>query len=157
MLYTGFYSLFSVTEDPFVTSGGACDCTNNTPAEIHQEQWMGFYWKDKKDQLFVRRGQLPHKDSWTSFSMPLREDAPMPVAFDLARFLASSVTFMSYLSQVEVYFNDKRLLKITKSKGLPQELGIPKGLRSTSPSGAMTVTAIKSLRMLSTSRCFFLK
>ncbi|KAH9034489.1 histidine kinase-like ATPase [Lactarius pseudohatsudake] len=32
----GFYSLFSVTEEPWVTSGG---------------QWMNFYWKDKKDQV----------------------------------------------------------------------------------------------------------
>lgn len=32
----GFYSLFSVTDEPFVTSGG---------------QWMGFYWKDNKDQV----------------------------------------------------------------------------------------------------------
>jgi hypothetical protein len=31
-------SLFSITEEPFVTSGN---------------QWMGFYWKDKKDQLFA--------------------------------------------------------------------------------------------------------
>jgi len=35
----GFYSLFSVTEEPFVTSG-----TN----------WMGFYWKDGKDQVSTR-------------------------------------------------------------------------------------------------------
>ena len=32
----GFYSLFSVTEEPFVTSG---------------TKWMGFYWKDGKDQV----------------------------------------------------------------------------------------------------------
>jgi len=32
----GFYALFSVTERPFVTSG---------------DDWMGFYWKDGKDQV----------------------------------------------------------------------------------------------------------
>lgn len=32
----GFYSVFSVTEGPFVTSGG---------------QWMGFHWKDERDQV----------------------------------------------------------------------------------------------------------
>ncbi|KAG8964408.1 hypothetical protein FRC03_001809 [Tulasnella sp. 419] len=31
----GFYSLFSVTDEPFVQSG---------------QKWMGFYWKDNKDQ-----------------------------------------------------------------------------------------------------------
>ena len=30
---------------------------------------MGFYWKDKKDQLFARRGTLPESSSWTSFEM----------------------------------------------------------------------------------------
>ena len=32
----GFYSLFSVAEEPFVQSG---------------EEYMWFYWKDKKDQV----------------------------------------------------------------------------------------------------------
>lgn len=32
----GFYSLFSITEEPFVTSGA---------------RWMGFHWKDGKDQV----------------------------------------------------------------------------------------------------------
>jgi HSP90 family molecular chaperone len=32
----GFYSVFSVTDEPFVTSG---------------DQWMGFYWKDNNDQV----------------------------------------------------------------------------------------------------------
>jgi hypothetical protein len=35
-LSIGFYSLFSITESPFVTSG---------------DEWMGFYWKDGKDQV----------------------------------------------------------------------------------------------------------
>ena len=50
----GFYSLFSVTEEPFVTSGGEFhpryfmqhDLLRGAPG-----QWMGFYWKDKKDQV----------------------------------------------------------------------------------------------------------
>lgn len=52
--FTGFYSLFSVTEEPFVTSGGEFRLivyqglyrSNRTV-----DQWMGFYWKDKKDQV----------------------------------------------------------------------------------------------------------
>ncbi|KIM45164.1 hypothetical protein M413DRAFT_428973 [Hebeloma cylindrosporum] len=131
----GFYSLFSVTEEPFVTSGG---------------QWMGFYWKDKKDQLFARRGRLPESDadpqskSWTSFTMALREPAPIPVAFDFTRFLASSLTFMSHLCEVSVYFDDKRLVRLYKSSGIPRDLGIPKGLNNRSPSGIMTVDNIQS-------------
>ncbi|KAJ6495551.1 hypothetical protein C8R47DRAFT_1213045 [Mycena vitilis] len=92
--------LFSVTDEPLVKSGA---------------EWMGFYWKDNKDQLFARRGPLPptapqtSTDNWTSFEMPLRQPVPMPVAFDFTRFLASSITFMANLSEVSVYFDDKRL------------------------------------------------
>ncbi|PPQ89567.1 hypothetical protein CVT25_012239 [Psilocybe cyanescens] len=130
----GFYSLFSVTEEPFVTSGN---------------QWMGFHWKDKKDQLFARRGELPESDEdpasreSTSFTMALREPAPIPIAFDFTRFLASSLTFMGHLREVCVYFDDKRLVKLNKAPGMPQSLGIPKGLKSRSPSGIMTVENVQ--------------
>ncbi|KAF9562769.1 hypothetical protein CPC08DRAFT_749290 [Agrocybe pediades] len=131
----GFYSLFSVTEEPFVTSG---------------DQWMAFYWKDKKDQLFARRGMLSDEDGdpdirkWTSFTMSLREPAPIPIAFDFTRFLTSSLTFMTYLREVSVYFDDKRLVKLRKVSGIPQDLGIPKGLKNRSPSGTMLVDGIQS-------------
>ncbi|KAJ6593724.1 hypothetical protein B0H19DRAFT_1091788 [Mycena capillaripes] len=131
----GFYSLFSVTDDPLVKSGA---------------EWMGFYWKDNKDQLFARRGALPAtvsddpSDAWTSFEMPLRQPVPMPVAFDFTRFLASSITFMAYLSEVSVYFDDKRLVRLKKESGVPKPLGIPKGLQNRSSFGTMTVTGVNS-------------
>ncbi|KAK7445396.1 hypothetical protein VKT23_014813 [Stygiomarasmius scandens] len=129
----GFYSLFSVTEEPFVTSG---------------DQWMGFYWKDKKDQLFARRGNLPDSNGppseWTSFEMSLREPSPIPVAFDFTRFLASSITFMSYLSEVSVYFDDKRLVRLSKTSGLPKQLGMPQGIQTWSKMKIMNVTTLRS-------------
>ncbi|KAF9484470.1 hypothetical protein BDN70DRAFT_910674 [Pholiota conissans] len=131
----GFYSLFSVTEEPFVTSG---------------DQWMGFYWKDRKDQLFARRGQLPDTDDdpasrkWTSFTMTLREPAPIPIAFDFTRFLVSSLTFMRYLNEVSVYFDDKRLVRLNKVAGQSRVLTIPKGLNMRSPSGIMVVDGIQT-------------
>ncbi|KAJ6497900.1 hypothetical protein C8R45DRAFT_984590 [Mycena sanguinolenta] len=130
----GFYSLFSVTDDPLVKSGA---------------EWMGFYWKDNKDQLFARRGILPTtagntSNVWTSFEMPLRQPVPAPVAFDFIRFLASSITFMQYLSEVSVYFDDKRLVRLKKESGVPKPLDIPKGLRQRSHLGTMTVTGVNS-------------
>ncbi|KAJ7209538.1 hypothetical protein GGX14DRAFT_451864 [Mycena pura] len=128
----GFYSLFSVTDDPMVKSGA---------------EWMGFYWKDNKDQLFARRGPLPTtaEDAvWTSFEMPLRQPVPMPVAFDFTRFLASSITFMAYLSEVSVYFDDKRLVRLRKESGIPKALGLPKNLQSRSQLGTMNVTGVNS-------------
>ncbi|KAI0822620.1 hypothetical protein BC628DRAFT_1388241 [Trametes gibbosa] len=127
----GFYSLFSVTEEPFVTSGG---------------QWMGFYWKDKKDQLFARRGKLPDsvEDPWTSFEMSLRELAPIPPPFDFTRFLASSITFMRHLLDVSVFLDDKRLSRLTKAPGAPKMVGIPKGLKPSSPLNTMQVNTIQT-------------
>ncbi|KAG7446407.1 uncharacterized protein BT62DRAFT_986911 [Guyanagaster necrorhizus] len=128
----GFYSLFSVTEEPFVTSGG---------------EWMGFYWKDRKDQLFARRGTLPDAEQtspWTSFDMVLREDATIPPASDFARFLASSITFMNYLSQVSVYMDEKRLIHLTKSSGADERLVIPRGLHTSSRKSIMHIKGIKS-------------
>ncbi|CAG8734523.1 549_t:CDS:2, partial [Funneliformis caledonium] len=43
----GFYSLFSVCENPFISSGG---------------QGMAFYWR--KDQLFTKLGSTDDKDQY---------------------------------------------------------------------------------------------
>ncbi|KAG1807427.1 uncharacterized protein BJ212DRAFT_1449281 [Suillus subaureus] len=131
----GFYSLFSVTEEPFVISGG---------------HGMQFYWKDKTgDQLLVRRGDLPSKDvlqsnPWTSFEMTLREQGPVPQPFDLTRFLASSITFMVHLRSVSVFLDSHRLAHLTKSPGVPRELGLLKGLKKSSGLGLMSVKSVQS-------------
>ncbi|TBU28918.1 hypothetical protein BD311DRAFT_721461 [Dichomitus squalens] len=127
----GFYSLFSVTEEPWVFSGG---------------QWMNFYWKDKKDQLFARRGARKDAtdDPWTTFQMELREPTPIPQPFDFTRFLASSITFMRHLLDVSVFLDDKRLSRLTKSPGLPKALALPKTLKPSSPLNTMTVNAIQT-------------
>lgn len=78
--------------------------------------------------------------------MPLREAAPIPIAFDLTRFLASSITFMAHLAEVSVYFDDKRLTKLSKSTGIPRELGVPKGLQKSSRLGYMSVRGVQSRR-----------
>ena len=112
-------------------------------------QWMGFYFKDGTNQLFLRRGNLPPPTDptpattqWTEFSMPLREPSPMPNAFDLTRFLARSLTFMRTLSEVSIWFDDVRLSVIRKTLGDEQSLGLPRGLRPKGYSGMMTVTKV---------------
>ncbi|KIJ62083.1 hypothetical protein HYDPIDRAFT_176650 [Hydnomerulius pinastri MD-312] len=128
----GFYSLFSVTEDPFVSSGG---------------HGMQFYWKDGKDQLLVRRGDLPSKgtsDPWTTFEMTLREAGPIPPAFDFMRFLASSITFMVHLKEVGVFFDDYRIGYLKKSPGVAKAVDLPKGLKRSSSLNIMNVKGIQS-------------
>ncbi|KAG6891738.1 hypothetical protein C0992_006158 [Termitomyces sp. T32_za158] len=95
----------------------------------------------------TRRGQIPSSDDgpppWTVFEMVLREPAPIPMAFDFTRFLTSSITFMTYLSEVSFFLDDKRLARLRKTSGIPKELGLPKGLRTSTESGIMTVKDIK--------------
>ncbi|PKY51815.1 hypothetical protein RhiirA4_494733 [Rhizophagus irregularis] len=58
----GFYTLFSVTENPFVSSGG---------------QGMAFYWRG--NQLFTKRGSIINDDDdWTTFIMDTREPLIIP-------------------------------------------------------------------------------
>ncbi|KAG8814868.1 hypothetical protein FRC17_000941 [Serendipita sp. 399] len=112
----GFYSLFSVTEEPLVTSG---------------TKRMGFYWRNGKNQLYVRRGELPPTEGpispWTTFTMPLRQIGSLPgTPLDLLRFFASSIVFMSNISTVELFLDGTRLGKISKEAiGLPQSISVP--------------------------------
>ena len=113
--------------------------------------WMAFHWKDNKDQLLVRRGPsfVPEgapPDPWTTIKMPLREPSPIPSAFDFTRFLASSITFMTFLGEVNVYFDDQRLVRITKDLASPQPLSLPRGLKANSPQGVMKVTGLQTSR-----------
>lgn len=110
---------------------------------------MGFYWKDKKDQLFARRGNLPEADysAWTSFEMGLREPAPLPARpLDLARFLASSITFMTNLRAVSLFFNDKKLVHLTKDADKPSDVAIPRDMvtKATTPKRTMVVRKVTS-------------
>ena len=126
---------------------------------------MNFYWKDKKDQvshfytpylnvmltklsqLFVRRGTVGEAvDAWTTIQMTLREPGPMPPAFDFTRFLVSSIAFMTHLSEVRVYFDDKRLVKLSKNCGESKEVPMLKELKGMSPEGMMNVKSIETTR-----------
>ncbi|KAI6101856.1 hypothetical protein F5141DRAFT_1242841 [Pisolithus sp. B1] len=124
----GFYSLFSVTETPCVSSGG---------------KEMEFSWDDKiryddqsvtssasspYPQLCYRFGDLPQTaagDQWTTFKMSLREAAPIPSVSEFMQFLASSITFMVHLESVTVFFDHHRLGKINKYLGQSQTIPIP--------------------------------
>ena len=128
-------------------------------------KWMNFYWKDKKDQvshiytlylnvmltklsqLYVRRGTAGNAvDTWTTFQMTLREPSPMPPAFDFARFLVSSIAFMTSISEVSVCFDDKRLVKLSKNRGVSKEVPMLKELKGMSPEGMMNVKSIETTR-----------
>jgi hypothetical protein len=108
-------------------------------------------------QLYVRRGTAPTSlddmvDPWSTFQMTLREPGPIPSALDFTRFLAASITFMTHLSEVSVYFDDKRLVKLSKDCGMSKEVPMLKGLKGTSPEGMMNVKSVETMREF---RCGF--
>ncbi|KAJ9116283.1 hypothetical protein QFC22_004723 [Naganishia vaughanmartiniae] len=122
----GFYSLFSVTEQPMVVSGN---------------KWMGFYWKDGGDQLFARTGERNvHSDPptteeptatsstgnpWTSFTMDLRTPTPLDQPLDFARFLITALTFMQTMRRIEMYVDDWEMLTIDKQIGVTEGIAVP--------------------------------
>lgn len=126
----GFYSLFSVTEKPYVSSG---------------DKEMEFSW-DEDDQLYYRFGDRPGtatRDLWTTFKMPLRDPAPTPPVSDLMQFLATSITFMAHLRDVAVFFDRNLVGWINKSLGQSQVIPIPEELERRSPRQNMMVNSVR--------------
>lgn len=123
---------------------------------------MGFYWKDGKDQLMARSGDIPlsseRADSttmtghpWTKFTMNLREPTVLEGPLDLARFLVTSITFMRTIRKIEMLVDDIPVLEVEKSvKG--KEKVWKKGLRDTSGNGMMKVRAVESTGMRITAK-----
>ena len=128
-------------------------------------KWMNFYWKGGEDQvshfytpsinvvltklsqLCVRCGSAGDvTDAWTTFQIKLREPGPIPIVLDLTRFLASSITFMTHISEVSVYFDNKQLVRLSKNRRAPKKVPMLRGLKGTSPTGMMNVKSIKTTR-----------
>lgn len=126
----GFYSLFSVTEKPYVSSG---------------DKEMEFSW-DEDDQLYYRFGDRPGtaiRDLWTTFKMPLREPALTPSVSDLMQFLATSITFMAHLRDVAVFFDRHVVGRIKKSLGQSRDIPISEELERRSPGRNMMVNSVR--------------
>ncbi|KAI8803502.1 hypothetical protein BJ742DRAFT_828538 [Cladochytrium replicatum] len=124
----GFYSLFSIAEEPLVTSGNEC---------------MVFFWKG--DQLFTKTDKLDEKDvtQWTTFYLALREPIEAPEVQEFGRFLATSVAFTNKLRKIEVFFNDQRVLYFDKKVTDPQPLPLPRSTYTVnSPNNIFTLESI---------------
>jgi hypothetical protein len=117
---------------------------------------MGFYWKDGKDQLLARSGDLPPSDStvdpsttgnpWTTFTMDLREPGPLEGPLDLARFFVTSLTFMRTMKKIDMLVDDVRVLRI--SKQVKDKIKVTRrGIKTSSTHGMMTVTGVDATGM----------
>ncbi|KAG0215948.1 hypothetical protein BGX28_007174 [Mortierella sp. GBA30] len=125
----GFYSLFSICEEPFVSSGKEC---------------MAFYWRN--DQLYAKRAAIPEeeaqKNSWTTFLLDLREPMDMLNMDEFGPFLARSLGFTANLRDITVCLDHHRLLHISKKMREPRPMSLPKTMYMTSPQKIFTLKSV---------------
>jgi hypothetical protein len=103
-----------------------------------------FYWD--KNQLCVLRSNLAAPSRWTTFEIPLLKADPIPSPLKFMQFLASSITFMVNITDVEVFVDEYSIGSIKKKKRLPEvgrAVGVPGELTRSSPSGIMNVREIQ--------------
>ncbi|PKY44256.1 hypothetical protein RhiirA4_541705 [Rhizophagus irregularis] len=123
----GFYSLFSICEEPFVTSG---------------KQGMTFYWRG--NQLLTKQARINNDDKvWTTFLLDMREKTEeFPEIDELARFLANSLGFTGNLNEVTVYFNNIPVIELSKTIQNSVSMGISSEFDTYSPQKMFHLTSI---------------
>ncbi|GAA5897454.1 hypothetical protein JCM8208_003276 [Rhodotorula glutinis] len=122
----GFYSLFSICDEPVVSSGSRV---------------VGFFWKNGGDQLYVKSATDESGATnlsvdgrpWTTFLMDLREPAPMPEPNDFARFLTSCLGFTQNLRTLSLYFDGHLLFRVDKTLAPSRALDLRHNLAQSSP------------------------
>ncbi|CAJ0854284.1 11473_t:CDS:10 [Entrophospora sp. SA101] len=122
----GFYSLFSICEEPFISSG---------------TQGMAFYWRN--DQLFSKMGGIKQDDMiWTTFLMDTRRKENLPNIGYFGRFLATSLGFTRNLRKVIVYFNDTEVIHLTKETNKSLSINMDIGLNKFSPKNMFRLKSV---------------
>ena len=122
----GFYSVFSESEEPFVSSG---------------KEALAFYWKG--DALFTKSLRLPNgQTSDTTFMLPNRNrDSPVPNLLSLCRFLASSLTFVG-LDSVQLWLDEWKIMTLNKKNAPSLDVQIPKEVNRKTKDGLMHISGV---------------
>ncbi|KAI8818837.1 uncharacterized protein EV422DRAFT_167088 [Fimicolochytrium jonesii] len=125
----GFYSLFSICEEPFITSGN---------------QSMAFLWKG--DMLYTKRGILPPEavTPWTTFFLVMRDPIDIPDTDQFGRFLATSMAFTANLKAVEVHVDSSCVMHFDKKIAPPRPLAfLRKSYTLTSPNSIFSLESVE--------------
>lgn len=133
----GFFSTFSLCEEPFVQSGDNC---------------MAFYWKG--DQLFIKKGKTSQDsivsneqgNPWTTFYMKLRKSEELPNVEEFTKFLVFSLLFTSTLESIIATCDGVVIADISRKMSSYCPIDSFKQLRfnRTSPRGIFTMNEVKS-------------
>ncbi|CAG8483552.1 3154_t:CDS:10 [Funneliformis caledonium] len=124
----GFYSLFSICENPSVMSGG---------------KMMSFDWEGDKLNYIQSDDKSEGNEGWTIFEMVLRKPDKFPIFEEFTRFLAGSLAFMSALQEVSVYFNDTRVINLSKELSDMSEIEIAPEINTYSPNKMFQLTKLE--------------
>ncbi|CAG8547747.1 9553_t:CDS:10, partial [Scutellospora calospora] len=118
----GFYSVFSICEEPFVSSG---------------EFGMTFFWKG--DQLLVRHGSdssissISNDSNWTTFLLDMTKPIKFPDLDKFGHFLTTALGFTPHLRKISIYFNEDCVFRISKEISQPRLIEIRSDLNKESP------------------------
>ncbi|CAG8684217.1 uncharacterized protein OCT59_009731 [Rhizophagus irregularis] len=121
----GFYTLFSVTENPFVTSGG---------------QGMAFYWRGNK--IFTKKGPIDDDDDWTTFIMDTREPLMIPNIEELSKFLVNLLGFTDNIKEISMYIDNKLITKLSKKMQDSKSIDITSGFNTFSSKNMFHLTSV---------------
>mmetsp|Transcript_42713 Transcript_42713/g.166879 ORF Transcript_42713/g.166879 Transcript_42713/m.166879 type:complete len:1741 (-) Transcript_42713:2922-8144(-) len=97
----GFYSVFSISEEPMVVSGGSC---------------MVFGWD--KDSLYCRVTSTKdaEADAWTTFVLTSRDVFPVPKTEDIGSFASSCLAFSRNVSTIRILVNEKEVVAVQRKQ-----------------------------------------
>jgi hypothetical protein len=115
--------------------------------QVHYAAQQLLYFTHIFFQLYTLDDTRPNSE-WTSIEMDLKKDmrGPVPKPFDLARFLAATMTFMSNVKTISVLFDGLAFLILTKSRDLPNDIALPSDMRPISTGGTMQINTVSVVR-----------
>ena len=131
----GFYSVFADCDEPFVVSG---------------DKTMAFYWKGNTLSTKIASVPADHNTSNTIFSLDYRQANPASPSYSpsrlpnlptLCQFLATSLTFVG-LESIELHVDDYVVASFSKKISPPEEMRVPRGLKTETEGGLMRVTHV---------------
>ncbi|RIA98236.1 hypothetical protein C1645_750373 [Glomus cerebriforme] len=135
----GFYSVFSVCDEPSIISGG---------------QGMKFFWEN--NQLITEHGEIDkdgetvdEDQKWTTFTMHLRKPQKFPNVEEFTRFFSKSLGFTNNIKEIIVYFNDTQVIKLSRESQGQKSIDITSEFNTYSPNKTFKLKSldIRDIRM----------